>query len=225
MGIKKYLGIITNNLLLIAIVSIITTAIAAYVTLYKISSTYEASARMYIMKNGTNPEGQDLQYGDVTVIKQLVQDYQSILTSRMITDKVFKDLDIKDNEVNNIIKNISVNQQGSANIIQITVKDKNPNYAKNIAEKLTNVFIEKISDITTIKNIAVTCIDTPILPRSPVGPNKYLNIIIAFILSATASIGYVFMKEYFDTTIRTSQDIETYLGLKVIGTIPVKNIK
>jgi capsular polysaccharide biosynthesis protein len=220
MDIKKYIDIIIKNLAIIIVITFLTTVVTAYVVIYRISPTYESNTSIYVIKSD---EG--LQYSDMTVIKQLVKDYQRLLTSRMVTNTVADSLGLKDEEVNNLIKNVSVSQQGDSNIIQLTVRDKNPNRAQNIAEKFTNIFMEKVSSITTVKNVVVKAIDKPELPQKPVSPQKALAIIIAFLLGSTGSLSAVFIKESFNTTLRTSKDIEKYLKLKVLGAIPLRDIR
>ncbi|SMC18272.1 Capsular polysaccharide biosynthesis protein [Clostridium acidisoli DSM 12555] len=221
MEVKKYIEIVVNNLLLIVLITLFTTMLTAYLVLFRIAPVYESSASLYVMENDLSSG----QYTDMTVIKQLVKDYQSILSSRMITDMVEKSVGLKSDEVSDITRNVYVSQQGDANIIVLKVRNKSPKMAQNITENFSKLFIEKISDISTVKNVTVKAIDKPELPKMPITPRNKLDIAVAFMLSFTASLGIVFLKEYFDTSLKTVEDVEKYLNLKVLGTIPVRNIK
>lgn len=221
MEVKKYIEIVVNNLLLIVLITLFTTMLTAYLVLFRIAPVYESSASLYVMENDLSSG----QYTDMTVIKQLVKDYQSILSSRMITDMVEKSVGLKSDEVSDITRNVYVSQQGDANIIVLRVRNKSPKMAQNITENFSKLFIEKISDISTVKNVTVKAIDKPELPKMPISPRNKLDIAVAFMLSFTASLGFVFLKEYFDTSLKTVEDVEKYLNLKVLGTIPVRNIK
>lgn len=221
MEVKKYIEIVVNNLLLIVLITLFTTMLTAYLVLFRIAPVYESSASLYVMENDLSSG----QYIDMTVIKQLVKDYQSILSSRMITDMVEKSVGLKSDEVSDITRNVYVSQQGDANIIVLKVRNKSPKMAQNITENFSKLFIEKISDISTVKNVTVKAIDKPELPKIPISPRNKLDIAVAFMLSLTASLGFVFLKEYFDTSLKTVEDVEKYLSLKVLGTIPVRNIK
>src|SRR5699024_6521339 len=46
-----------------------------------------------------------------------------------------------------------------------------------------------------------------------------LNIAIALVLGAMIGVGIAFLLEYFDTTIRTEEDLEEKLGITIIGTV------
>lgn len=56
----------------------------------------------------------------------------------------------------------------------------------------------------------------------PFSPNYTLNIVIALLLGLIAGIGLAYFIEYLDTSIKTVDDVEHYLGLPVIGVIPQK---
>ncbi len=56
----------------------------------------------------------------------------------------------------------------------------------------------------------------------PVSPNLYLNIFLSLILGLGSGIGLAYFIEYLDTSVKTVNDVERYLGLPVIGVIPQK---
>lgn len=58
-------------------------------------------------------------------------------------------------------------------------------------------------------------------PR-PVSPKLLLNIVLSLLVGLGAGIGLAYFIEYLDTSVRTVDDIEQYLGLPVIGVIPQK---
>lgn len=56
----------------------------------------------------------------------------------------------------------------------------------------------------------------------PVSPNYYLNIFLSLVLGLGSGIGLAYFIEYLDTSVKTVNDVERYLGLPVIGVIPQK---
>ena len=61
----------------------------------------------------------------------------------------------------------------------------------------------------------------PAEPTSvPVSPNLFFNILVGIIAGIVAGIGLAFFLEYLDTSIKTVDDVEKYLGLPVLGAIP-----
>lgn len=68
----------------------------------------------------------------------------------------------------------------------------------------------------------VEVVDTAEPPQRPVSPNLILNILISVFLGLAAGIGLAYFIEYLDTSVKTVDDVESYLGLPVLGVIPQK---
>lgn len=68
----------------------------------------------------------------------------------------------------------------------------------------------------------VEIIDPAEPPSRPVSPNLFLNIFLSVILGLGTGIGLAYFIEYLDTSVKTVDDIESYLGLPVLGIIPQK---
>jgi polysaccharide biosynthesis transport protein len=56
--------------------------------------------------------------------------------------------------------------------------------------------------------------------RFPSRPNWMLNVTFAFVFGGVFAVGVAVLLEYFDTSFRTVADVETRLGLPVLGVIP-----
>jgi len=56
----------------------------------------------------------------------------------------------------------------------------------------------------------------------PVSPNLLLNILLSLAVGTILGIGLAYFLEYLDTSVKTVDDIENFLGLPVIGVIPQK---
>jgi len=57
-------------------------------------------------------------------------------------------------------------------------------------------------------------------PINPIKPNKKLNIAIAFVLGLMISVFIVFLLEFFDTSVKSADDLQKRTGLTVLGSIP-----
>lgn len=68
----------------------------------------------------------------------------------------------------------------------------------------------------------VEVVDRAEAPARPFSPNYTLNILLSLFLGLGAGIGLAYFIEYLDTSIKTVDDVERYLGLPVIGVIPQK---
>jgi tyrosine-protein kinase Etk/Wzc len=65
----------------------------------------------------------------------------------------------------------------------------------------------------------VIIIDKARIPTHPSKPNRVMIIIVGFVLGAGLAIGYVFLKNYFDDTVKTPEDIQNK-KINVLAWIP-----
>ncbi len=65
----------------------------------------------------------------------------------------------------------------------------------------------------------VFIIDAGRIPTSPSKPNRILIVVIGFVLGGGMAFGYVFIKNYFDNTVKTPEDIQNK-NINVLAWIP-----
>jgi capsular exopolysaccharide synthesis family protein len=75
-------------------------------------------------------------------------------------------------------------------------------------------------DLKIPKTTMVTVIDQAQPGKSPVKPNKPLNIILGIVIGLMVGIGLAFFIEYLDTSVKTIDDVERALQSPVLGVIP-----
>jgi len=92
-----------------------------------------------------------------------------------------------------------------------------------INEDMYQALLKKLRETDVTKSIApisVRILEHARIPASPIKPNKRLNIIISLILGVVVGTGLAFFREYLDTTLKTTEDIQKYLDLSILGVIP-----
>ncbi|MEW6586229.1 MAG: polysaccharide biosynthesis tyrosine autokinase [Nitrospirota bacterium] len=72
-----------------------------------------------------------------------------------------------------------------------------------------------------IQTVNVWVIERAEKPVTPVKPRRALNILLGIIVGLFGGTGLAFFFEYLDNTIKTPEDVETRLGLPVLGTVPL----
>ena len=58
------------------------------------------------------------------------------------------------------------------------------------------------------------------LPKSPIGPQRMRNVLVAFLLSLGAGIGLAFLLDFLDDTLKSVDDVDRYLHLPALALIP-----
>jgi len=70
----------------------------------------------------------------------------------------------------------------------------------------------------TPNNISVS--DYALAPESPVGPKRSQGVILALLLSTAFGVALSLFLEYLNDTVRTSEDVEKFLGMPALSVIP-----
>jgi uncharacterized protein involved in exopolysaccharide biosynthesis len=71
-----------------------------------------------------------------------------------------------------------------------------------------------------LENSNVRIVEEATAPRVPIRPRKAWNLGMSIVAGLVLAFGVAFGLEYLDTTVKTPDDVERYLGLSVIGVVP-----
>lgn len=111
----------------------------------------------------------------------------------------------------------TLNQNQAAINYRILQQEVNTN--KTLLDSLLQS--SKENDITragTSNNIRV--VDYAVKPRSPVGVNRLMGVMVAFPLSLVFGIALALLLDFLDDTIKSEHDVERYFRLPTMGVIP-----
>lgn len=212
----EILHIIRKRLWIIAFITIMATFVSGVISFFFLDKVYETSTTLMVSKTQDDSTNV-LQYNDVLLSQKLVKTYSEIAKSNRVLDKVIQKLGL-DVTAEDIRKKITVNSVQDTEIIRISVEDLVPQYATDLANAIAVVFMGEVADIMKIDNVQL--IDPAKVPDKPVKPRSILNMAIAGVLGLMVSLGIIFLVEYLDNTVKSSEDIERRIGLPVLGSIP-----
>ncbi len=156
-------------------------------------------------------------FNDIQANRNLVTTYTEIIKSRKVLEPVIENLEL-DYSYGTLKSSVSVGAIGDTQMIKISVSDKNPKKAQRIADEIAEVFINEVKDIYQLDNVRV--VDSAVAENKPYNINYIKDNIIFAGLGFIISSGIILLVFYFDTTIKTSEEIEEKLGLTVIGMVP-----
>lgn len=187
-------------------------------TFYIAKPVYQSDTSVYIGKNAEN-QPISVIYDDVLLNDRLVKDYRELVKSRLVSGEVMKEMNLTDVTYSQIAGKLNVTSKEDTHLIVITVTDVDPEFSRDLADKVAEVFKKKAVEIMKVENIQI--IDKAVVPSIPVKPNKIINIAISLMIGLIAGLSFVLLIEYFNDTIKTPGDITKYIQISVIGTIPV----
>lgn len=154
---------------------------------------------------------------DITLNQKLVSTYREIMKSRRVLNQVIKNLNLN-YSVGGLSSRITVATEKDTELIRISVSDSDPVLAKEIADEIAYVFSKEIIDIYNIKNVSV--IDYAEEAVNPYNVNIIKQTVIAALIGIVLSCGIIFIMFYFDTTIKSVEEVEQKIGLPILGSIP-----
>lgn len=96
-------------------------------------------------------------------------------------------------------------------------------HAKRIRNALETRYLQEKIEMR-IPRTTVEVIELAQAPEenAPVKPNVPLNIILSILVGLGSGVGLAYFIEYLDTSVKTIEDIERYMGVPVLGVIPQK---
>jgi len=209
--------IIKKRWLLLVTIPLLAALISGGISFYVLKPVYQSSTTLIVGKKATDLEARQLLENNVlSANRQLAKTYGEIAKSRTVREQVIAELNLglTSDELNS---KISVSQVKDTEILEITVTDRDPELAADIA----NITAQKVNAaIIEIKQVdSVSLVDKAVASTAPVKPNKILNILIAFIVGLIGAFGLSLLLEYLDNTITSSKEAEELLGLSVLGVI------
>ncbi|MCF6158933.1 MAG: lipopolysaccharide biosynthesis protein [wastewater metagenome] len=112
--------------------------------------------------------------------------------------------------------------------LQLQYESKHPIIVQLRSEiqKITrNLAGDTLSPLEAIGPASVKIIEQAQVPLQPIGTSKRITMAIALFIGMSLGIMLAFGLEYIDHTIKSPQDIETFLNLPVLGSIPKKGFR
>lgn len=155
---------------------------------------------------------------DITLNSKLVSTYSELVKSNNVIRQVISNLGINLDE-ENLRKNISVASVTDTELIKISVSNESAEDAAKIANEISKVFIEKVSEIYNIKNVHI--VDSAEISDLPSNVNKVKDIGMFACIGIAVAVLYVIIANMFDTTIKTEEEIEKEFNIPVLCSIPL----
>ena len=224
LSLKDVLGVLRRRfwiVLVIVFVAVVAAALLSYVVLPPV---YQADTSLIVNEKQTATQGTNsIDYGHVQTSQALAITYAKIITSRAILQDTIDTLRLPET-LKQLTRMTTVQVEGSTEIIDVRVKDKDAIRAANIANTLANSFITQLPILVNrVENVSV--IDRAVPVTQQVSPRPLLNIALAFVASCMLGVMLAFLVDYFDDTVNTSDDVKKLFGLRVLAVVPDMNAK
>ena len=182
---------------------------------FVLTLTYESTTKIYILNKNENAS---ITYSDVQLGTQLTKDYAELINSRYVLEEVIQEL-MLETEYEALLDFVEVTTPSDTRIVAITVTDTDPVQAMNIANCIREVASEHIQNVMDIE--AVNVVETANMPTEKSGPSVVKWTLIGGIAGVFVLCAVILVQYLMDDTIKSSEDVEKYLGLSTLALIPI----
>ena len=201
---------------LLAVAGLVAGAIAFSYSAFILTPMYTSTTKVYILSKQGNDD--KMTYSDTQLANNITKDFKEMIKSRTVVETVIRDLNLSES-YSSLSGRISVSNATDTRVVGISVKDADPKKAQMLANSIRDVAGDHIREVMDLE--AVNVVDEANLPESPSEPSKKKYTLIGFLIGVVASAAVLILRFYLDDSIKSSDDIEKYLGLSTLASIPV----
>ena len=216
-NLKELFDYIKERILIIAIIVLGVLILGSVYSLFIKTPLYKSTSTLVLVSDEGTSTQTSYTTQDVTLNNQLVSTYSKIVTSHRVIDKVIETLNLE-YSYQEVVKEVSVATETGTQIIKVSVSDPDKALAASITNEIVRVFGDEIKSIYKLQNVSV--LDKAEESTSPANVNYIKEAIIYILIGVVLAFGVIFVIFYFDTSIKSPEEIENKLGLPVIGVIP-----
>lgn len=220
LDLKEILNMFWSKKFLIICITFIFFICGCIYSSFFVTPMYKATTTLVLTYTNTSESStteEAITQTDITLNKNLVTTYSVIIKSKTIAKQVISELKLNMAE-DDFIKNISVSAVTDTEVIQVDVTNEKPETATLIANKLAEAFGNEIKRIYGIQNVNV--VDEAEKPLIPYNINFIKDVAIFTFIGIILAFVTVFLIYYFDTTIKSQEEIEKKLNLPVLTSVP-----
>lgn len=220
-NLMELVQVLWSKVLTIIFVAATFAAVVFLVEFFFVTPQYTSSTKMLVLARQN--EG-TLSSSDMSTSTSLTQDYVELIQTREVTENTIQQLGLttasgEPMTHERLLAKLDVEQLTSTRIITISVEDPNPELAQKIADTVRELASEHIKNVTDTE--AVNVADYANLPDKPSSPHKLRDTVIGGAVGFVLACAVILALHMMDNTIKTSEDVERYLGTSVLGAIPM----
>ena len=198
---------------LIAAACIIGAVIAGAITIFLMTPVFTSTASVLVLsKETTLTSIADLQLGS-----QLTNDYKVLIRSTSVLEEVIEDLDL-DTTAEGLRKSVNVVNPDGTRLLDISVNNSDPEMARDIVNDIAMVSSAFIGDKMEV--VPPKIIEYGKTPEFQTSPSLKRNVLLGFFIGLLLSAGLVVVLTVMDDTIKSEDDLQKYLGLSMLASIP-----
>ncbi len=218
-AISDYIIEVLKRWYVTAIIVAISLILTVIYTLGFMTPMYASSAKILILSKQSS---EHYTSSDFSISTYLSYDFVEIIVDTPILNEVSKDIDGKYSAAH-IKQMVSLSQPDNTRIIEIRAETPDAEDSKMIVDSICKNAKEKLVDLMRLDSIEI--IREGEVAKNPSSPNLRNNLILTLLFSVSISCIIISINFAFNNKVTSVADIEKYLELNVLASIPYNQSK
>lgn len=212
---REIFGVLMSRIWLIILTGVLFAGVTGVFCKFIMTPIYTSTTQLCILSNTTNIAS----LTDLAIGTQLTQDYIVVTKSRPVVEKVIENLEL-DMSYEQLLAVTTVENPTDTRILTISVTNPDPTLAKQIVDQYAQISRKRIAELMDINEPGI--IEEGHVAEKKTSPTTTKNALIAGILGVFLAAVIVIVRYLMDDTIKSSEDVERYLGLNTLGILPIE---
>lgn len=215
----RMLRAILAKVWMVAIVSVLCAVLSFVVTYFFIDPEYESSAKFYVNNSSISvgDAALSISTGDISASKSLVDTYIVILKTRETLNDVIDYAGVQ-RSYREVLEMIQAQSVSDTEIFEVVVTSTDPAEAEKLANAIAYILPKRIAGI--VEGTSAKIVESAVVASSPSSPSYTVNTFVGFALGMLLVVGAIVLRELFDTTVRTEEDITQNCSHPVLVSVP-----
>lgn len=218
LDIMEIIGVLLSRFWVIVFSGILVGVCALIYTQMTTVPVYTSSTKIYILSKGE--DSSSVTSSDLSLSATLANDYAELITDRTVTEGVISELGLSIS-ASELASRISVTLPNSGRIITISVSDTDPYMACKLTSTVREVAASHIKDV--MDTGAINVVEDADIPQGQTLTSYKRNGMAGAVVGMAIAIAIILLQYMMNDTIKKEEDVERYLGLSVLGVIPMSD--
>jgi capsular polysaccharide biosynthesis protein len=179
---------------------------------------YTATTQVYVYQKEADYEYMD--YNGIALASQLRRDCAVVIKGESVAQEVIEELGLK-MDPKALGKAIRVTTEDNTRFLNISYTASDPVLATTVVNKVREVAAVRTKELMG-RDVLINTFEAS-LPQAETTTNIRKSTLIAAAVGAAAMTALLVIFFLLDDTIRTEDDVQTYLGLSTLAVIPLSN--
>ncbi|MFM8857483.1 MAG: polysaccharide biosynthesis tyrosine autokinase [Actinomycetota bacterium] len=222
MNLQDFIKLLRTRWVTVAVTTAILLLVATLYTLIK-TPLYEASTRLFV--STTTGKSVTDAYQGSRFSQERVLSYTELLTGESLAQRTIDKLDL--DESSEVLRSrVKATAKPDTVLVDVKVLDKSPVRARDIANALSDEFVEMVRQLETPRpgadpDARVIVEQRASIPTKPSVPDRARAIAAGLAAGLILGLGLALIRDRLDNTVKRTETLEEITGVGLVGSIPL----